>query len=119
MKYIISLLILSFSACSLLGLADEDVTARSRANVVIVKNGTKERVYYFVVGRQLAARINWAQSLDPGNSVAAGDSRAISHEEISQEEGGEDEAVVYWWHAEGQGETLKPGELNSIVVELE
>ena len=119
MKHIIPLLIVVLlPACSLLGLGDEDVSARSRGDGVIVKNDTSERVYYFAVGRHAAAVIDWAPSLDPTNSVAAGDTRAISHKEIPREEG-EDEVIVYWWHAERRGETETPGELNSIVVALE
>jgi len=119
MKYLLLLILLFLPACSLFSSNDGDVTARALSYEVILRNGTSERVYYFVIGRRIAARTFWGQSLDRTYSVAKGGERRISYDEISQEEGGEEQVLVYWWMAEREGKTETPGRLNFIVVDLE
>ncbi len=119
MKYLLSLLLLCIMpACSFFDSRGSDVSAHSGSEEVILSNETSERVYYFVVGRRIAALINWIQHLDPAMSVAPGGEQRIGYDEIMQVEGGEEEAIVYWWYAEQQGEEAKPGKLHLIIVDL-
>lgn len=119
MKYVLPLLILLIlPACSLFDSRGGSVTAEAYSGAVIISNDTSQRLFYFVVGRRVAALINWTPHLDPAESVPARGERAIDISEIMKWEDGEEEAIVYWWRAV-PGDTSKvPGTINSIIVEL-
>ena len=113
----ILLLCLFLPACSLLGTDDGTVSATASPPELTIQNQTDETIYSFTVGRQMAALINWAPSVG-GEGIAAGGEKHIQYEKILRSERGE-EAIVYWWNAvQDDGERV-PGEIQSIVVELQ
>ncbi len=112
------LLLLTLPACSLFDGREGRVTAEVSSGEVIISNDTSQRVFYFVVGRNVAAQILWVRHLDPEERVVAGGERAINLDEVMQAEIGEVEALVYWWHAVPGDTSEVPGKLNNIIVEL-
>jgi len=66
---------------------------------ISITNRTRKPVFMFVVGRQLAASIDWAACVTPAcQPLAPGETRHVPYpsERIPDVEA---EALVYWWHA--------------------
>jgi hypothetical protein len=120
MRVLILALLLSFLiSCSVFESNEEagEVLISSSAPNLIITNKTETRIYYFVIGRKAAARINWALHTNHDQSIAENATVKISHQNIYRSEN-EKEVVVYWWHTVIQGGAIKPGETQTIVVEL-
>ena len=101
------------------GLFDDEgeVSARSDGIRVTVRNGTDDRIYFAIFGRELATLIDWIPHLDEERSVSAGSSRLIPHSEIMKEEG-ETQAIFYWWKADVRNGETVPGTLTSTIIDL-
>ncbi len=104
-------------ACSSFDASDEEVSARSFNQSVLIANRTDARIYYFVVGRATAAVINWVAHLNLDDSIARGRTASLRHSEIFRSPD-EDEVIVFWWHAVRVGEDFRAGEIQGIVVAL-
>ena len=115
---ILSLLTVIFLAgCALFESESNTVTARSNGLRVTIKNETGDRIYYFLVGSKLATLIDWIPHLDDSQSVAAGRSRTIDHDDIMMEEN-ETQAVFWWWKAEIRDGERVPGAIVSNIIDL-
>jgi len=116
---IFALLLSTLSSCSVFE-SDEEarkVLVLSIAPNLIITNKTEARIYYFVVGRETAARINWAPHTNRDQSIAKNAIVKISHRDVYRAET-EKEVIVYWWHAINTIGSIKPSEIQAIVVEL-
>ncbi len=110
-----SICIGTLPACAILDPNDGEVYARSIGPMFMLTNKTDARIYYFAVGRETAARINWAAHFNREASVARGETMPIPHDAVHRDEG-EKEAVIYWWYAvESDGERV-PSDVGSIVI---
>ena len=98
-------------------LGEDEVSAHSIGEVLFITNTTSARIYYFAVGRETAAHINWAPHLGREKSVDKGAAVRIHHEDIYRSET-EQEAIVFWWHALERDVQREPGEIQSLVVGL-
>ena len=112
------LVLLLLPACALLDFTSGDVAANASSDQVLLSNGTEERVYYIILGRKAAARARWGQHLDSEISVKPGGRKKIPYRVFLYEGDEEEEAVVYWWHAEQSGDERVPGEVHSLIVKL-
>jgi hypothetical protein len=108
-------LILSAVGC---GLFDDDdgVSARSDGIHVTIKNGSGERIYYMIFGNSLVPVFDWIPHLDEEQSVPAGSSRSIPHDDIMMADG-ETQVILYWWKAEVRDSQRVPGTLTSTVID--
>ncbi len=113
----ITLLAGSLAACEVLGPDQGAVSARSIGAALFLTNKTEARIYYFVVGRETAALINWAPHLGLEKSVGRSATGRIAHEAIFRSET-EQEVIVYWWHADGEQGQRQPGPIQSFVIGL-
>ena len=118
MRFLVGLLLLSaLSGCAVLEPTQGHIIASSSGTTLFVANRTDARIYHFIVGRETAALINWAPSLNPENSVDRGKTARIRHDDIFRSET-EHEVIVYWWHAVERDGQQQPGEIQSVVARL-
>jgi hypothetical protein len=108
---------ISLAGCALFDSDSNAVTARSDGLRVTIKNETGDRIYYFLVGSELATLIDWIPHLDDSQSVAAGRSRPIDHDDIMMEED-ETQAIFYWWKAAIRDGERVPGAIVSNIIDL-
>jgi hypothetical protein len=100
------------AACSRSG--PVDVTTEAAA--LRIQNASDSPVYFFVVGRQRAALINWAPCTAPPScpSVQPHAERLVPVADI-----GEREAIVYWWHLiPAAGDGFQVDAIRAIAVSL-
>ena len=76
------LLIGALPGCEVLVLGEDEVSGHSIGEVLFITNTTSARIYYFAVGRETAAHINWAPHLGREKSVGKGATVRIHHEDI-------------------------------------
>ncbi len=116
---ILVLLLCILTSCSVFETDEKagDVLVLSIAPHLVITNKTEARIYYFVVGRETAARINWALHTNLDQSIAKNSTVKISHQDIYRSET-EKEVIVYWWHAVNAIGSIKPGESHAIVAKL-
>lgn len=119
---------LSFALIPLWALACDSPTvvsgplaAKTTRTELLLHNRGAEPVYYFAVGRNLAARINWATCRDPVTRPAVNPSEVerIPLRQIAFDERGEDELLVYCWHLVPAGEgVFEPHYIPGLLVPL-
>lgn len=114
--------VMAVAGCAIVDNLDDSsdgVQVRATGVDVVIHNGLNDRIYYFIVGRQLSALINWIPHLDDERSVAPGRTRSVSYDDIMMsQEPPETQAVVYWWQATERDGKRVPGSLNQAVLEL-
>lgn len=110
-------LVLLLSSCALFETDTHEVEARSASSKLLISNHTTARVYYFVVGRETAALILWAPSLDSKISIARGATAQVAHKDIYRD-AQEKQVIVYWWHARELHGEMQPDEIQALVVTL-
>ncbi len=120
---LVAFVILVATGCAIVDNTEEgisdDVTIRSSGTHLVVHNGTEARVYYFAVGRQLSALIDWIPHLDEALSIAPGTSATIPYDDIMMDsEAGETQVIVYWWKATIRDGKRVPGGITSAIVDL-
>lgn len=114
-----TLIAVGFAAagCALSEVEDGGVGIRTDGAHVHVTNDTPDRIYYFVVGRELSTLIDWVPHLNEDQSVAPRRTHSIPYSEIPMQ-GAETEAVFYWWIADMRDGERVPGDLQSRVIDL-
>ena len=115
---ILLLLIGALPGCEVLGLDDDEVSARVIGAALLVTNNTEARIYYFIVGRETAALINWAPQLNEERSVARGKTAWLNRKDDVEGSKDEREAIVHWWHAVERDGQREPGEIHAFTIRL-
>ncbi|MEM1128293.1 MAG: hypothetical protein AAGI71_16720 [Bacteroidota bacterium] len=110
-------LIVGLAGCELLadGTSAERVTARVEGERLFVGNQTTEPVYLFAVGRQMAAVINWAATVD-GPALDPGTTQTFALRDLALN-AAETELLVYWWSAD-DANASQPGPIEAVIVDL-
>lgn len=96
------------------------VEAIARDQKIDVMNRTERPVFTFVVGRDLAALINWAPCVDAVRCppIPPGSIRSEAYPQVRSGVA-EREAIVYWWHAiRGADGTLHADKIRGRLVTL-
>ena len=96
------------------------LTAIARYGRVHLENHTASPVFTFVVGSEMAARINWAPCADAQRCppIEPGHDHDVPYPE-SFDGVVEHEAIVYWWHAiRGADGALRPDSIRAGRVRL-
>lgn len=118
MRYSLLLLfLLTLYACSDLG-QDTDqfpVSARVTPPDIVITNLGGTTAYTFVVGQNLAARINWAPFCNGG--IQPGTTRKVNFRRMLDD--GEERVIVFWWNecSEQSGERFGTN-VRSFVVQI-
>ncbi len=120
MRYsLLVVFVLTLSACSDLG-QDTDqfpVSARVASPELIITNSGNKTAYTFVVGQNLAARINWAPFCNSASGIQPSETRRVNFQRMLDE--GEERAIIFWWNeCSEQGEALVGTNVNSLVVQI-
>lgn len=106
------------SGCEILASKSGEFEAQITPSGLILENNLNETAYYFAVGRELAARINWAPGFSGNNYIRGGTSKMIPLDGIGQDEN-EREFLVYWWTTLDQQALQKEGAVSTIIVTLD
>jgi hypothetical protein len=111
---------LMIAGCALLdetGEPQDGIRVHSAGRSIVFSNGSAERVYYFLVGRELATVIDWLPHLDEELSVGPGESREIPLDTIPMAEA-ETELIAYWWAAVESDGKRAPGPVRTTIVPI-
>ena len=94
------------AACTDPTVVSESVSARATAWGLRLHNGGTEPVYYFAVGRNLSALIDWIPCRNPDTCprVDPGETEQVRWNVIPRHERGEDEVLGYLWRLVPAGE---------------
>jgi len=97
---------------------EDEFTATWVDEGVVLRNRTGGMVFYFAVGRHMAARINWAPCVDRDNCphLLSGTSDTVSSHRISFENPESEPVLVYWWHAVPGSNGLRPGSIRTAIA---
>lgn len=119
--FVCALVVLASLSCShktpLLEAERGVVAARSFPPNLVLSNGRSERIYYFIVGRELSTLIDWALRCEESNSVAPFGSVSIKHENIYRL-AHEQEVLIHWWHKNEIGASSQSERWGQFVVKL-
>jgi len=84
-------------------------------------NPSEVSVYYFIVERGYAARINWGPCTNPRTCVGIppNATRSVPYTSIGGYAPDAQEAIVYWWHLTPRlGGQFEPDSIRAVVVQL-
>lgn len=116
------ILFLATSGCATsTGPQNDAVDAVSREQDIAITNRTRRDIYTFVVGREAAARINWAPCVSGPSCVPLppGETRRAPFTTAQRIASAEREVLVYWWHSvRGPDGTRGPGSIQVEIVPL-
>lgn len=112
----ILILAIALSACSDFG-EHKDVYVSVNPPSLTITNSISEPIYYFVVGQNESALIQWIQSCHETNRIQEGETKSVEYER--QLNAGESNLIVYWWKGrQNETGTLDPTEMTFIKVRI-
>ncbi len=110
------ILILAF-ACDNSGVGNNGVHAEVTESAILLSNHTGRTVYYFAVGRNASALIDWVPIVSDENAILHDETLEIERSDVDPDRV-ETEVLVYWWHAVVIDNKPAPGEVSNFVVPL-
>ena len=94
------------------------VEVRATGSSIVMSNDLNQRIYYFMVGRNLSVLIDWVPQLVEEQSVSPGRSVSVPYEDIMMDPAGETQVGVSWWTAVVRDGKGVPGDMMFVVVDL-
>lgn len=82
---------------------DRDPTVQATEPGIVIRNPGPVRVYYFAVGLNALAQINWAPSVHDDRESLPGAAQVVVPWPGPGIAGPESEYVVFWWRATADG----------------
>ncbi len=80
--------------------SDAALTVARGATAFRLQNASAVPINYFIVERDLAARLDWAACVGPTcPAVPPSGSIAVTYAQVAGYAAGAREAIVYWWHS--------------------
>ena len=117
-RILVSLGLLSLVACNS---PTEPLGVVAAPPSLKLTNPSDASIYYFIVERVYAARINWGPCANPRTCAAVPPhaTSTVPYDDIGGYAPGAKEAIVYWWHLMPRGGTrFEPDSIRGIVVQL-
>ena len=109
------------TACASPTVVGGSLSAQATPAALLLHNGGAEPIYYFVVGRTLAALIDWTPCRNPSTCprVDPGETERIPWRDVPPHERGEEEVLVYCWRLVPAGDGLmEPDFLPGLTVPI-
>ena len=115
---IVSMLLLAFgSACDTNDVNDGEVQGVVMPDGIRLLNGTDKPIYYFAIGLEASAYVDWFPIVDDEWKVGAGDRVMLGYEDLLTNQG-ESHLKVYWWHAAERDGRAVPGAISSFTLDM-
>jgi hypothetical protein len=98
-----------------------NVTAEPIAGGVRLGNNTTRQVGYFLIEKEFAMVANWRPCVPPAScpTLAPGERRAITGEDVVGLKNGRGEVIVHWWHyTTGRDGRVSPDSIRASTVRV-
>lgn len=93
------------------------VEALALADQVVLTNKTSSPVFYFLVGREASALVDWIACADPDRcpTIQPGSSISVQRSQING--GSEPEILVFWWHGVNTPAGPRPDSVRRAILD--